>query len=141
MNLNRSKRIALYAAAGIGLLLAVVALLFAVEQRRAQAQTGAVLSAFFMQDVLHNVDPGTAVEIVIQRHPKCWLCAEVTDVFGESWFAQSLKLRAISLSDPWFARSSRITRLSFSLTAYFQRKSPPTYACHGLGPFSLTPVS
>lgn len=119
MSLNRLKRIALYAAAGIGLFLALATLLIAVEQRRAQAQTGAVLSAFFTEDVLHDMDPGTVVEIVIQRHPKCWFCGEVTDVFGESWFARSLKVRGISLSDPWFARSSRMTRLSFFLNSIF----------------------
>jgi hypothetical protein len=119
MTLNRSNRIALYAAAGIGLFVSLVSLLFAVEQRRAQAQTGAVLSAFFSQEVLHDMDTGSRVEIVIQRHPKCWFCGEVGDVLGQSWFARSLKLRQISLSDPWFARSSRVTRLSFFVNSIF----------------------
>jgi hypothetical protein len=45
MSRNRFKNIVLYATAGIGLLLVLVGLLFAVEQKRTQAETGAVLKS------------------------------------------------------------------------------------------------
>jgi hypothetical protein len=65
MSQNRFKKTALCAIAGIALLLALVALLIVVEQRRTQAETGAVLSAFFSQEVLHDQD----------AQSRLWLCA------------------------------------------------------------------
>jgi hypothetical protein len=82
MSRIRFKSIALCATVGIGLLLVFVGLLFAVEQRRTQAEAGAVLSALFSQEVLHDMDKwgpaGRTIEIVIQRrvenHCACaWL--------------------------------------------------------------------
>jgi hypothetical protein len=123
MSRNRFKSIVLYATAGIGLLLVLVGLLFAVEQRRTQAETGAVLSALFSHEVLHDMDKrggGRTVEIVILRNPACRMCS--VDGNGpdrQSWFAPSLRWRGSSLSDAWFAQSSRITRASFFLNSVF----------------------
>ena len=91
MSRNRFKSIALYATVGIGLLLVFVGLLFAVEQRRTQAETGAVLSALFSQGVLHDMDKwgaaGRTIEIVIQRSPDCCMCPGDESGFGrQSWF-------------------------------------------------------
>jgi hypothetical protein len=123
MSQNRFKSIALYATAGIGLLLVLVGLLFAAEQRRTQTETGAVLSAFFSQEVLHDMDQwraGRTIEILIQRNPDCRMCGGA-EIEGEtqSWFAQSLKSRGSSISGTWFAQSSRTTRTSFFLNSVF----------------------
>jgi hypothetical protein len=120
MSQNRLKKIALCAAAGIVLLLALVGLFFAVEQRRTQAETGAVLSALFSQGVLRDADQwgaGPTIEILIQRNPDCRVCPGGAD--KQSWFAQSLKSRGSLVSDAWFAPSSRITRTSFFLNSVF----------------------
>jgi hypothetical protein len=119
MSQNRFKKTALCATAGIGLLLALVALLFVVEQRRTQAETGAVLSALFSQVVLHDMDQwdaGRTITIVVMRNPysEPWLGTE-----SPSWFAQSLKSRGSLLSEAWFAQSSRMTRASFFLNSVF----------------------
>lgn len=123
MSQNRLRRIALYATAGIGLLVALVGLLFAVEQRRTQAETGEVLSAFFSQVVLHDVDQwgaGRTFEILVQRNPNCRVCPGPGSGIDEvSWFAQSWKSRVNLVSDAWFAQSSRITRASFFLNSVF----------------------
>jgi len=121
MSQNRIKRIALYATAGIGLLVLLVGLFFAIERRRTQAETGAVLSALFSQDILRDIDKwgaGHPTDIVIQRKPDCRLCPPVANDM-ESWFAESLKLRRSTLSDAWFAQSSRITRTSFFVNSIF----------------------
>jgi hypothetical protein len=120
MSQNRLKKIALCATAGIVLLLALVGLFFAVEQRRTQAETGAVLSALFSQGVLRDVDQwgaGRTIQILIQRNPDCRVCPGGAD--RQSWFAQSLKSRGSLVSDTWFAKSSRITRTSFFLNSVF----------------------
>ncbi|SRR5579871_4304650 len=124
MSRNRFKSIVLYATAGICLLLVFVGLLFAVEYRRTQAETGAVLSALFSREVLHDMDKwggGRTVEIVILRNPDCRVCSVDGSGWlgGQSWFAPSLRLRGSSLSRPWFAQSSRITRASFFLNSVF----------------------
>src|SRR6266568_6688964 len=123
MNQNRVKSIALYTTAGIAVLLALIGLLFAVEQRRTQAETGAVLSALFSQTVLHDMDKwagGRTINIVIQRNPDCRMCPGVGAGFEmQSWFARSLKARTSSVSDPWFAQSSRMTRATFLLNNVF----------------------
>lgn len=119
MRQNRFKRIALYTTAGIGLLLVFVGLAFAVEQRRTQAETGAVLSALFSQGVLHDMDKwgaGRTIEIVIQRKPDRQLSPPIDT---GSWFAQSLKSRRRYLSNAWFTQSSRITRTSFFVNSVF----------------------
>src|SRR5580704_1644172 len=123
MSRNRFKSVALYATVGIALLLVFVGFLFAVEQRRSKAETGAVLSAFFSQVVLQDMDKwraGRTIEIVIQRKPDCRVCS--ADGGGPdrlSWLAPSLRWRVSSLSDAWFAQSSRITRASFFLNSVF----------------------
>jgi len=123
MNRNRFKRIVLYATTGIGLLVVLVGLLFAVEHRRTQADTGAVLSALFSQEVLRDMDKwgaGRITTIVVMRHPDCRVCS--VDGNGPdrlSWFAPSLRWRGNSLSDAWFTQSSRITRVSFFLNSVF----------------------
>ena len=123
MSRNRFKRIGLYTTAGIGVLLVVVGLFFAVEQRRTQAETGAILSAFFSQEVLPDVDKwgaGRTVEIVIQRNPSCHQCEGGGSEFDRNfWFGRSLKSRVSLLSHAWFAQSSRITRASFFLNSVF----------------------
>jgi hypothetical protein len=103
MSRNRFKSIVLYATAGIGLLLVFVGLLFAVEHRRTQAETGAVLSALFSQGVLHDMDKwggGRTVEIVILRNPDCRMCSvDGNGLDKQSWLAPSLRSRGSSLSD------------------------------------------
>lgn len=120
---SRVRRIALSTMAGIAVLLAVMGLLFSVEQRRTQAEAGAVLSALFSQTVLHDMDKwagGHTINIVIQRNPDCRMCPGAGDGFEmQSWFARSLKERASSVSDPWFAQSSRMTRATFLLNNAF----------------------
>ena len=123
MGRNRFKRIVLYATAAIGLLSVSLGLFFAVEQRRTQAETGAVLSALFSQRVLHDMDKwdaGRTVEIVILRNPDCRMCSrDGSWLDTQSWFAPSLRSRGSSLSDAWFAQSSRITRASFFLSSLY----------------------
>lgn len=125
MSQNRFKKTALCATAGIALLLALVALLFVVEQRRTQAETGAVLSAFFSQVVLHDLDKwdtGRTITIVVMRNPHCRICTEpAIGIERQSWFAQSLKSRWCSVLEAWFAQSSEITRASFFLNSLFSR--------------------
>jgi hypothetical protein len=120
---NRFKSIALYATVGIGLLLLFVGLFFAVEQRRTQAETGAVLSALFSQGVLHDMDKwdvGRPITIVVMRHPDCSLCEGGGSEFDKQlWFGPSLKSRVGLLSDTWFTQSSRITRASFFVNSVF----------------------
>lgn len=123
MSRNRFKSIALFAIAAIGLLLVFIGLLFAADQRRTQAETGAVLSALFSQGVLHDMDTsgaGRTIEIVIQRTPNCRMCSVEGGEFDKDfWFGRSLKSRVSLLSDTWFAQSSRITRASFFLNSVF----------------------
>jgi hypothetical protein len=101
MSRNRFKSIALYATVGIGLLLLFVGLFFAVEQRRTQAETGAVLSALFSQGVLHDMDKwdaGRTITIMVMRNPDCSICAEpAIGLESQSWFAQSLKSQGSSV--------------------------------------------
>ena len=123
MSRNRFKSITVYATVGISLLLLFVGLLFAVEQRRTQAETGAVLSAFFSQEVLNdkgNWDAGRTITIVVMRNPDCRMCSvDGNGLDSESWFAPSLTSRKNLLSDAWFAQTSRITRASFFVNSVF----------------------
>jgi len=123
MNRDRFKSVAFYGTAGTALLLALVALFFIVEQRRTQAETGAVLSAFFSQETLNdmqNVDAERPITIVVMRNPDCRMClVDGSGADTQSWFAPSLRSRGSSLSDVWFAQSSRITRASFFLNSVF----------------------
>jgi hypothetical protein len=123
MSRNHFKSIGLYTTAGIGVLIVIVGLLLVVEQRRTQSEMGAILSAFFTQEVLLDVDKwgaGRTVDIVIQRNPNCHLCEGGGSEFDRSfWFGRSLKSRASLLSGGWFAQSSRLTRASFFLNSVF----------------------
>ena len=119
--MSRFKSIAFYTTAVIGALLALIALFLVIEQRRTQAETGAVLSAFFSQEVLNgNSDAERALTIVVMRNPDCHMCSVEGGEFDEQfWFGRSLKSRASLLSDAWFAQSSRTTRASFFLNSIF----------------------
>jgi hypothetical protein len=125
MSQNRFKKTVLCATAGIALLLALVVLLIFVEQRRTQAETDAVLSAFFSQVVLHDMDKwdaGRRITIVVMRNPDCRICADPPiGPENQSWFAQPVKSRGSSVSEAWFAQSSKITRASFFLNSVFSR--------------------
>lgn len=125
MNQDRFKRVNFYGAAGTALLLALVALFFVVEQRRTQAETGAVLSAFFSQVVLHDMDKwdaGRTITIVVMRNPHCRMCTEPPiGPESPSWFAQSLKSRKSLVSEAWFTQSLKMTRASFFLNSVFSR--------------------
>ena len=69
---TRHRKIGFYTTVAVGLLLALIALLFVIEKRRAQAEMGSVLSALFSDEVLHDADKwaaGRTVQIVIQRRP------------------------------------------------------------------------
>jgi hypothetical protein len=119
MNRDRFKKVAYYATAGTALLLVLVALFFVAEQRRTQAETGAVLSAFFSQVVLHDMDKwdaGRTITIVVMRNPYSnpWLGTK-----SPSWFAQSLKSRGSLVSEAWFGQSLKMTRASFFLNSVF----------------------
>jgi hypothetical protein len=122
---NRYRRIGLYTTAAIGILLAVIALLFVIEQRRAQAEMGSVLSAVLSEGVLRDADKwpaGLTVQIVIQRRPDCQMCPQVDEVIDvNSWFRRSLRSRGrlVFGERPWFTQSSRITRASFLLNSLF----------------------
>jgi len=119
MNQNRFKRVARYASVGIVLVFALIGLLLGVEQRRTQAETGAVLSAFFSQQV-DQWGAGRTFEIVILRVPDCRMCSVEGGEFDkEFWFGRSLKSRASLLSEAWFAQLSRTTRASFLVNSVF----------------------
>lgn len=125
MNQNRFKSAVFYGAAGTALLLALAALLIIVEQRRTQVETGAVLSAFFSREVLHDIDtsdPGRTITIVVMRNPDCRICAQPPiGPESQSWFAQSVKSRGCSVSEAWFVQSAKMTRASFFLNSIFSR--------------------
>ena len=69
MNRNRYKRIAMRGAVGFGLLLALIALLFFSELRRARAETDALLSDLFTTRLHDAPDLGSGrrFQIVIMR--------------------------------------------------------------------------
>ncbi|HKS82229.1 MAG TPA: hypothetical protein VJR23_12060 [Candidatus Acidoferrales bacterium] len=120
---KRLRKFALYATAAFGVLLALVALLFAGEQWRTQAETRDILSAVFSQGIVHNMDQswsGRPVTIVILRKPICFMCpGPDLGVDEQSWFALSWRSRATVLSNGWFSRASRTTRASFFLNSLF----------------------
>ncbi len=101
-----SRKITLRAVLAIAVLLAVLALLFMLEQRRTQAEMGAVLSAYLSAEVLNNTHDwgsGRGVQMVVQR---------------EAQGPGNWRWRWIMLSDrrSWFPGSSRTSRFSFFLT-------------------------
>jgi hypothetical protein len=103
------RKFAFRAVLAIGVLLAVLALLFALEQRRTQAEMGAVLSAYLSDEVLQNAHDwgtGRGVQMVVQR---------------EAQSPGNWRWRWILLLDrrSWFPESSRASRFSFFLTNVF----------------------
>ena len=121
--MSRFKSVALYTTAAICVLLALTALFFVIEGRRTQLETGAVLSAFFSQVVLNDVDksvPEHRITIVVMRNPECALCSIEGGEFNRQfWFGRSWKSRASLLSEAWFAQASRATRVSFLVNSVF----------------------
>jgi len=93
----------------MGVLLALLALLFALEQRRTQAEMGTILSAYLSDEVLHNVHDwgsGHGVQMIVQleaQSPGNW-----------RWRWSFLLDRG-----SWFPESSRTSRISFFLSNVF----------------------
>ena len=109
MGRTPTRKIASRAAVAVAALFAVLALLFALEQRRTQSEMGAVLSAYLSDEVLHNAHDwgsGRGVEMVVQR---------------EAQSPGNWRWRWILLLDrrSWFPDSSRTTRFSFFLMNVF----------------------
>lgn len=110
MNRNRYKRIAVRGAVGFGLLLALIALLFFSELRRARAETDALFSDLFAA-VLHNVPDlgsGRRFQIVIMREAQSpgTRPGHKTRARWNMLFDQELR----------FPQASLVTRGSFLLT-------------------------
>ena len=119
---NRCRRISLYATAVVGLLLVLIATLFAIDHRRTQKELGAVLSALFSEELHDDIEEwgaGRVIQIVVQRKPDCQICPTGGAVDTQSWFTQSLRSRRSLVFDQrsWFSQSSRITRASFFLNS------------------------
>lgn len=109
MSRTQYRKIAFRAVIAVAALFAVLALLFAVEQRRTQSEMEAVLSAYLSDEVLHNVHDwgsGRGVQMVVQR---------------EAQSPGNWRWRWILLLDTrsWFPESSRTSRMSFFLTNLF----------------------
>ncbi len=110
MGRNRYRRIAVRAAAGVGLLLALIALLFFGELWRTRAEMDAVLSDLF-EVVLHNVpdsDSGRSCQIIIMREaqPPGMGPGEESRARWRLLFHEKLR----------FPQASLVTRSSFLLT-------------------------
>jgi hypothetical protein len=91
------------------LLLTILALLFALELKRTQAETGAILSAYLTDELLrdyHNLDSGRGVQVILQR--------EAQNLGSWRW-RWTLLLDRRSL----FRESSLTSRISFFLTNTF----------------------
>jgi|SRR6266496_2183850 len=78
MQRNRYTKVVLRAAIVVVVLLAGIAAVFILEQRRTQAELGSVLSAYLSDEVLHNSHDwgsGRGVQIILQREaqqPGTW---------------------------------------------------------------------
>ena len=109
MDRNRYGRIAVRVTAGVGLLLALIALLFFGELRRTQAETGAVFSDLF-DVVLHDVPHSGSgrVQIIIMREAQLpgMRPGEKTRPRWSVLFDERLR----------FPQTSLVTRGSFLLT-------------------------
>jgi hypothetical protein len=120
MNHTRFNSILSYITIGMVLLLVLGGLFVFVERRQAQAETGPILSALFTQQTLGDKwGAGRKVEIVILQKSDCGLCSTDGALDMGSWFTPSLKSRRNSLSNVWFAQSSRITRSTFFINSTF----------------------
>lgn len=121
--MRRLKALALYTTSGICIVAVLIGMFFVIEQRRTQAETSAVLSAFFSQvasNYLDKSDVERGPTFVVMRTPGCHMCAVEGGSFNEPfWFGRSLKSRANLLSEPWFKKSSRTTRASFWINSVF----------------------
>jgi hypothetical protein len=103
------KKIAFRAVPAIAVLLAALALLFALEQRRTQTEMGAVLSAYLSDEVLNNAHDwgsGRGVQMVVRRE------AESPGNWRWRWI-MLLDKRSL------FPEASRTSRFSFFLTNLF----------------------
>ena len=110
MDRNRYRRIAVRTAAGVGLLLTLIALLFFCELRRTQAEMDAVLSDLF-DVVLHNVPDlgsGRSFQIVIMREAQAPGAGPGEETRARWSLLFDDKLR--------FPQASLVTRGSFLLT-------------------------
>ena len=78
MRFNRYPKIAIRSVTAVVALLAGIAVLFFIEQRRTQAEFGAVLSAYLSDEVLHDAHDwgsGHGIQIILQREaqqPGTW---------------------------------------------------------------------
>jgi len=107
---NRYSRIAVRAAAGVGLLLTLIALLFFCELRRTQAEMDAVLSDIF--NVPRHSVPGVGserrIQIILMREAQ----APGTRPGGQA----RARLSLLFDENLRFSQASLITRYSFLLT-------------------------
>src|SRR6476619_6099357 len=107
---NRYRRIAVRAAAGVGLLLTLIALLFFCELRRTQAEMDAVLSDIF--NVPRHSVPGVGserrIQIILMREAQ----APGTRPGGQA----RARLSLLFDENLRFSQASLITRYSFLLT-------------------------
>lgn len=108
MSRTAFRKIAFRAVLAIAVLFAALVLLFGLEQRRTQAEMGAVLSAYLSDEVLHNAHDwgsGRGVQMVMQREaqiPGNWRWRWIMLLDKRSWFPES-----------------RTSRFSFFLTNLF----------------------
>ena len=78
MQQSRYSKSVLRVAVAVAALLAVIAVFFILEQRRTQAEVGAVLSAYLSDEVLNNAHDwgsGRTIQITLQREahqPGIW---------------------------------------------------------------------
>jgi len=103
------RKLAFRAVIALAILLSVLVLAFAVEQKRTQSEMGAILSAYLSDELLHNAHDwgsGRGVQMVVQR---------------EAQSPGNWRWRWILLLDrrSWFPVSSRTSRFSFFLTNMF----------------------
>jgi hypothetical protein len=120
------RKIAFRAVLAVALVLALLALLAALEQRRTQSEMGAVLSAYLSDEVLQNAHDwgsGRGIQMVVQR---------------EAQSPGNLRWRWFMLLDKRsrFPESSRTSRFSFFLTNLFVTDVRPELHL----PSGVTPV-
>jgi hypothetical protein len=91
------------------LLLACITMLFLLEQRRTQGEMGAILSGFFSDRVLRNIQDqgagaGREIQIVVVRESQ------------NPWDSEILRRRLLFDRQSSFSQSSRTTQASFFLS-------------------------
>ena len=110
MDRSRCWKIVRRAVVGFCLLLTLVALLFVIEQKRTQAEMGAILSALLSDGVLHDVQDwgaGRQIQIVFQRDSK------------NPWEKSELQGSLLFDRQCLFPQSARTTRASFFVSNVF----------------------